>query len=380
MDINEAKQVLDDYKKGVATLDQIKMVENWYMAISREQELNSDEANFSNVEDNIWEAILKRTGLAIEQPNHHISKLWPRLIAAASIVIVIAAGGFYFYKNYDATNPIVNSQHDIAPGGNKAFLTLSNGKRITLTDAKTGELAEQSGVKITKAADGQLIYTVSSVSNQSNKINAYNTIETPRGGTYQVRLPDGTKVWLNAASTIKYPVSFSSRQARRVLLLSGEAYFEVSKDKKHPFIVQTDQQEVKVLGTHFNINNYKDESSVKTTLLEGSIIVNNQVILKPGEQATNNTNNISIKTVDINAAVDWKNNDFILDGESFGSIMRKISRWYDVQIIYDHPSPETIQLGGWISRNSNISAILKRMESTGKVHFKVQGRRVTITK
>jgi len=303
---------------------------------------------------------------------------------AAAVAIVIIGLGLFFYTNRTSKQADVNkTAFDIKPGGNKAFLTLADGKRLTLTDVKNGEVAQQHGVKITKAADGQLIYTVSSISNENNK-NIYNTIETPKGGTYQVRLPDGTKVWLNAASTLKYPVSFIPSQARRVLLLGGEAYFEVAKDKKHPFIVQTDRQEVRVLGTHFNVNSYSDEKSDKTTLLEGSVKVitlnGSSKTLIPGQQSQITKTNISvIENIDLEDVTSWKNGYFKFN-EGLESIMNKVSRWYDMDIVYQTKPNNEAVFNGKISRNRSLKELLNMLEFVGDVHFKIEGRRIIVQK
>jgi transmembrane sensor len=313
-------------------------------------------------------------------------KLWPRIAAVASILICLSAG-FYFYKQLGTNQLTTSSTVDIAPGGNKAFLTLADGKRIALTDIKNGELAEQSGVKIIKATDGQLIYTISSVSNETNKAKDYNTIETPNGGQYQVTLPDGSKVWLNAASSLKFPPSFSRLVNRRVELLRGEAYFEIAKDKNHPFIVKSNGQEVKVLGTHFNINSYSDEQSTKTTLLEGSVkieIVSGSrpkkgVVIRPGQQSILSGERIRIVDADIESDLAWKNQEFVFKGENIQSIMRKLSRWYDIEVNYNGDCSH-LSFYGVLSRSKNISSVLKLMENAGNVKFKIEGKKITVNK
>ena len=369
------KTLIGKYYKGECSEEERAVVESWLVSELQKDLPSPSLWEIEAADDRMRQVINDHTNVK----HATVRSLWPKMMAAA-VIIIIGLGLFLYTYNTNKQPDLNKIALDIKPGGNKAFLTLADGKRIALTDIKNGKLAEQSGVKIIKAADGQLIYTVSGVSDENSKINAYNIIETPRGGTYQVRLPDGTKVWLNAASTLRFPSSFARLVNRRVELLSGEAYFEVAKDKKHPFIVQTEKQEVEVLGTHFNINSYPDESSIKTTLLEGSVSINKRIILKPGEQATNETDKFRIQKIDSRTAVDWINNDFVLKGNNFRSIMRKIARWYDVEIIYDSSAPDDIELWGMVSRKGNISTILKRIESTTKVHFRIEGRRVTVTK
>lgn len=307
--------------------------------------------------------------------------LWPKLVAAASILIAIFAG-FYFYSGTGHTlNSIAtaSTKHDAAPGGNKATLTLSDGSQISLTDAGNGQLAEQSGVRITKNADGQLVYSI--VPSDTKEL-AYNTISTPRGGVYQINLPDGTSVWLNAASSIKFPTTFAHLSQRQVEL-RGEAYFEVAKNKKLPFIVSTGQQQVEVLGTHFNINSYEDEEEVKTTLLEGSVKVSagNVMFLKPGQQATSSVRlggKVKVGPANIEQAMAWKNGFFHFEKENLHSVLRQLARWYDVEVVYqiDRPDDEFV---GDIPRGVKLSEVLKILEFEG-THFRIEGRKLFVIK
>lgn len=377
------KTLIGKYYKGECSEEERSVVESWLVSELQKDLPSPSLWEIEAADDRMRQVINAHTGVK----HATVLPLWPKMVAAAVAIVIIGLGLFLYTSKTNKRPDLNKVAFDIKPGGNKAFLTLTDGKRIALTDIKNGELAEQSGVKITKAADGQLIYTVSSVSDENSKINAYNIIETPRGGTYQVRLPDGTKVWLNAASALKYPVSFSSRQARRVLLLSGEAYFEVAKDKKHPFIVQTDQQEVKVLGTHFNINSYTDEKSIKTTLLEGSvkieIVSGNRpkqgVVIRPGQQSVLSGERIRIVAADIESDLAWKNQEFVFKGENIQSIMRKLSRWYDIEVNYNGDCSH-LSFYGVLSRSKNISSVLKLMENAGNVNFKIDGKKITVNK
>lgn len=318
-------------------------------------------------------------------------KLWSKRIAVAAMLVLCTSGGLYFYLGNQKLN---NKQlaGDIAPGSNKALLTLADGSKIVLDEALKGNLTSQNGVRITKADDGQLVYTINEDA-QSRKINneagetLTNTISTPRGGQYQVNLPDGTRVWLNAASLIKFPVSFSNLKQRKVEL-QGEAYFEVEKDATKPFLVITDQQEVQVLGTHFNISSYKDELDTKTTLLEGSVKVRllntkrvSQKVLKPGDQSQIRATSaqINVVTVDPQSEIAWKNGRFFFENEPIEDIMKQIKRWYDVDVEYeDNMAGKTIW--GSVTRYGNVSKVLSVLESTGGVHFKIEGRRIIVRK
>ncbi len=308
-------------------------------------------------------------------------RLWPRIAVAAAAVAVIAFGVYFFRDNsVIVTNDNVLVAPDIDPAGNKAYLTLGNGKRIALTGASDGRIATQANVQITKTANGQLVYRIAKNKSGVSTVE-YNTIETPNGGRYEIALPDGTHVWINAASALKYPASFASLKERRVEL-QGEAYFQVAKDKQHPFIVKTSQQEVKVLGTHFNINSYADEPGTKTTLLEGSVDVTslhnrNSKILVPGQQAMVKGNDIKVGEADVDQAVSWKNGDFIFVGEDLKAVMRQVARWYDVEIEY-RGNINSSGVVSTISRTKKLSQLLKALQINQGIHFKVEGRRVLV--
>ncbi|MCC8423589.1 FecR family protein [Mucilaginibacter sp. UR6-11] len=299
-------------------------------------------------------------------------RLWPRYVAAASILLFLSFGAYFLLK--PKPTPQL-AQNTILPGTNKAILTLGNGQKIDLNDAKNGALVKAAGIRITKDKKGQITYVVENTGQPAQ----YNTTTTPKGGQWHLVLADGTQVWLNAASSLHYPTAFNGKE--RLVELTGEGYFEVAKDKAHPFIVKTAQESVQVLGTHFNINSYADEPSVKTTLLEGSVKVSNaqrSVLIKPGEQAVLVNNDLVVKEADTEEAVAWKEGRFIFNDESLESIMRKVSRWYDVDITYKGVDPKQV-FGGTLSRYGELNKLLHKIELTQGVHFKVEGRRIVVT-
>ncbi|WP_316841275.1 FecR family protein [Pedobacter gandavensis] len=306
-----------------------------------------------------------------------------RYLSAAAILMIVGISTYFFLNKVNPQDQSVASV--IVPGSNTATLTLADGRKINLSDAKNGAILEQTGIQITKSADGRLMYKVQGTEGATAQSLTYNTIETPKGGQYQVILPDGTKVWLNAVSSLRFPMSFASLSERKVEL-SGEAYFEVEKDKAHPFKVVSDGQEVQVLGTHFNINSYKDEGGIKTTLLEGSVKVTSkgtkqaEVIIKPGEQAILNPEGIEIVKTDVEQVIDWKNGDFIFQHESLKEIMNKIGRWYNVRVIYDKDVDTALTFSAQISRSKDIPEILKSLESTGEVNFDIRGTTIKVRK
>ena len=301
-----------------------------------------------------------------------------RKIAAMAAMLCALGLFYYFFKDKKTPEFSAHVTHaaKIVPGGNKAMLTLGNGKVIVLDSAHNGMLATQGGVHVYKSKNGRLVYDVSKYNTQPTDELTYNTISTPRGGQYQVVLPDGSKVWLNAQSSLKFPARFTDKQ--RNVTLQGEAYFEVAKDKMHPFKVSVNNTEVEVLGTHFNIMGYNDEDATTTTLLEGSVKIikgNTQQLIVPGQQAMVKQD-ITVKNVNVNEAVEWKNGNFNFAHEKLQSIMRKIARWYDVDVDYEgKTTPATFV--GTVPRSQNITEVLKYLELTGLVHFKITERRIT---
>ena len=320
-----------------------------------------------------------------------VKMLWPsfrKIASVAAVFILITSTAIYFLSSPDSKKQVIVktkanlNKNIVLPGGNKAMLTLADGSNIILGSAQDGILAKQANIDIRKTTGGKIIYNISNPLGTNTPV-LYNTITTPRGGQYQVTLSDGTKVWLNAASSLKFPAAFSNNE--RVVELTGEAYFEVAKltgpsvagreGGRIPFKVITANQTVEVLGTHFNINAYADEAAIKTTLLEGSVKVvhsktNNSQLLKPGQQATVGAK-IQISDVDASQAIAWKNGYFIFSHEDIGSIMRQVSRWYDINIQYED---NVTQEGfiGTISKFKDVAQVLDMLQLTGAVHFKTE--------
>lgn len=323
-----------------------------------------------------------------EQPKivrlHQLS--WLK-IAATVLVGCIGLSLYYVTKKNKVTTPVIakiRPVKPIVPGGNKATLTLSDGRVIVLDSAQNGSIVNNGKANVIKSKKGLLVYHALaanvSVNAENNEVPTYNTLTTPKGGEYQVVLPDGTKVWLNSASSIKYPTAFIGNERR--VDLTGEAYFEVAKNKDKPFYVSIHNVEVRVLGTHFNIAAYADDNDITTTLLEGSVQVKNNdnlSIIKPGYQAivNNNTNTIKVKQANIEKVMAWKNGYFIFDDEDIAAIMKKVSRWYDVEVEYRGNFTNT-KFGGTFYRFKGINELLTHLEQIGKIHFKTAGRRITV--
>jgi ferric-dicitrate binding protein FerR (iron transport regulator) len=302
--------------------------------------------------------------------------------SAAAAILILLTAGIYYYQN--SPEPVLvktetpRFKNDILPGNNKAILTLDDGSKINLDDAKTGILASESNIDIKKTGAGQLEYAAGT---QSVKTVKYNILSTPMGGEYQLVLPDGSKVWLNSGSTLRFPTAFIGSE--RIVELKGEAYFDIAKNPKMPFLVRTNNaMDIKVLGTQFNIMAYDDEKNINTTLIEGSVEVlkgSGKTMLKPGQEAILNrgSGNIKVASADLEQAIAWKNGYFIFYNENIESIMRKVSRWYNVDVVYQG-NLSNKDFVGTISRNKNISELLKMLELTGAVHFSIDGRRITV--
>ena len=306
-------------------------------------------------------------------------KLIPLVGVAASVLLVFAIGLAIYMQQFDGNN----RQEVIMPGADKAVLTLADGTQVALDSVAKGSLYNQGGVQVIDSG-GNVAYTAAPVATGETM---YNTITTPRGGQYKVIMADGTQVWLNAASSLRYPVTSGS--GRRVAELAGEAYFEVTSMKnpegegKLPFIVEVADMQVEVLGTHFNVMAYGDEPAIQTTLLEGAVRVSDgdsELLLKPGQQAQlAKEKGLSLsRQVDIRAVLAWKNGYFRYNDTGIITIMNQISRWYDVQIEYDSPQIRQLNFGGVVSRKDQVNAMLDLMELTGVVHFEIKGRTILI--
>jgi len=321
-------------------------------------------------------------------------RIW-RTVAAASIIFVLLATGAYFWFNKQ--QPVVAKteerfKNDVAPGGNKAILTLGDGSTIILDSAQNGKISEQGTTSVSKINNSLLAYNANI---NSSKTVLYNIVSTPAGGQYQVVLPDGSKVWLNAVSSLRFPTAFTGKE--RTVELTGEAYFEIAKDKNKPFNVMVNGMQVEVLGTHFNVMAYNDENAIKTTLLEGAVKVMTQPlspkggqekggyeILKPGQQAQVNNSPSGdggiqvIDDADMEEAVAWKNGFFQFRKTDLKTILRQAQRWYDVDVVYEADIPQGFFAN--IPRDMPISKLLNLLELTDYVHFKIEGRKITVTK
>jgi transmembrane sensor len=308
-------------------------------------------------------------------------RLWPRIAAAASIIIAVSSGTYFILHKNQPAQQTAENRNDVPPGSNKAILKMANGKQVVITGAKNGLLAQQGSTTITKTADGKLTYANSG---NNNSIMLYDTLIVPRGGQHQIKFSDGSIAFLNADSKLRIPENFE-KSDRTVELISGEADFHVVHNAKSPFRVKVKGQITQDIGTEFNINAYPDEAIIKTTLLEGAVRVssnNRSSILKPGQQAAVNpsSNTIRVYNVDTDEAFAWKNGKFMFSSTRLEDIMRQLSRWYDVEVVYQDDSIKQKQFSAISTRFANASQVLHDLELTGEVKFKIEGKRITVLK
>ena len=412
MSISQIKNLLDSYIAGSATQQEQQLVEQW---LEENDQQNTEWQLMNNKDKAAWLLQLYRDidnsitpkdadweeDNTIDSSHAWYKKFW--VPVAAALIVSIGAGIYYFLlPQQERATPVSviapQLQNDALPGTNKAILMLDNGKTILLDDSQDGVLVKQGGTAVSK--QGENLMYKGKGNNDKDAPVVFNTLTTPRGGQYKLVLADGSKVWLNASSSIRYPVSFTGNE--RKVEITGEVYFEISQlsvdglkgkaTKRIPFIVKVNMlgregAEVEVLGTHFNINAYDDEDAISTTLLEGSIKISpprpnekslEAVIITPGQQARLNKNGLLqlVKEVNIEETVAWKNGLFMMDGVAIPAVLRQLARWYDVDIVYGNGIPEG-RITGDIPRDMNLSEVLKVMELSG-VHFKIDNKKIIV--
>ena len=359
----KAVELLDRYLQGMCTPEECAIVEAVYKQYAHQKPFKEDDLDFTR----IGEDSFLKISAAIDARQRRPIRLLPRIVAAASILLSVSIGGYFIWHKNSVDPTMITAKNDIPPGHNQATLTLANGQRILLTKGLYSNLTQ--GTTAIKINDG-ITYTAGLKGNAATTI--YNTLSTANGeqSPYPLILPDGSKVWLNAQSSITFPTAFNGKE--RIVKITGEALFEVYHNAKQPFKVQTQTQTIEDIGTIFNVNAYANESVTKTTLIAGKVKVND-VFLEPGQQ----TDGSHIKTVNTKRYTAWKNGDFYFEDDNIQTVMRQLSRWYNIEVGYEGNIP-TDGFNARISRSKNISAILQILENTKGVHFKIEGRRVTV--
>lgn len=369
----KAKALLQKYSEGTCTDEEKAWVEEWYLRLNaRETDLSGEEL----------EEDLRQLKTRLERISRTKSAKIIRLRAVAAVFLLLAGVGLCWYMIADRpSSSLLSGYHsgDVHPGRNRAVLTLANGRVIDLDSAGSGVLAAEGGVIIRKGQGGQIVYKARPAGS-ATAATGFNTVSTPNGGQYKVVLPDGTQVWLNAASSLRYPVRFAAD--RREVFLSGEAYFDVTENKDHPFVVQSSGQSVTVTGTEFNINAYENESVVATTLVTGSIRVReeksgNTETLRPGQQSVLGPSLFQVREVDANSYASWKNGQFVFYNVPLPAVLRQIERWYDVSFERSR-LPEDITFWGSVSRQVMLSELLEVIAINTGLTFRREGRRIMI--
>lgn len=382
MRIQKLLAIIQKYLTGTASAAEEKAIDKWYESADRKTVQPVPEEKLSLLKEESYNNIIGQLGM-----RNRVIPFYKRasVRVAATVLILLGAGSYFLFFNNTKNVPVnsgntVTAQHDVAPPkNNKAILTLADGTKIELDSSGKGTLAMQGNVNVVKKENDVIVY------NGSTTETAYNTLYVPKGSKpLKLALADGSLVWLNVSSSITYPVAFTGKE--RKVEISGEAYFEITKNASMPFIVKkvNGNTEIKVLGTHFNVNAYNDEEDIKVTLLEGSVKVgeaNTQYskILSPGQQAQVTSNKITVSNnVDMEEVMAWKDGRFYFDGASISSIMRQVEKWYDVDIQYD--TDVKYSFVAKISRDVNVSELLKIFELTDLVHFKIEGKKIIVMK
>lgn len=395
MNKKDAEELLKKYRSGTCSEEERALLEHWY------HRLDNGESRITAQE---LDAMRKQTWQNLAGGRHkvRIFPSWYGSVAAVLMLAILSVSAWLFLNSSPdeqvatGVEVVPVEKQEVLPGGNKAVLSLADGTVISLTDVDNGKIAEDHGMAIRKTADGQILYEPAQddarqLKDSDAEAKLYNRISTPRGGQYHVTLPDGTRVWLNAASSLKYAVRFT--EAARIVELAGEAYFEVNAMRsaagtRVPFIVLASNQCVEVLGTRFNINSYEDEDAVCTTLLEGSVRVSvtspdenrpdetNALLLKPEQQSVLVGDHLGKREVNAEEMVAWMNGYFSFKHADIKTIMRQLSRWYDLEVVYEGQIPAST-FSGKVDRNMNLSNVLEVL-AFSDVNFRLEGKRMII--
>ncbi len=383
-------KLFDRIYNGVATDDDIREYNRWCRGFQESRGFQEKDLPLADLEK-IKAGMLAEIEKQISS-SHKISrpKVWRRITAAASIILVLAIGSYYFmHRQHSDPEQMVQATPpdvDVTPGGNKAMLTLANGQTIVLDNIQPGQLASQGSSRVTKADSGVLVYqseklTIKGVTQEAQAPVTFNTLTIPRGGQYQLILPDGTKVWLNSASSIRFPTAFTGKE--RSVAITGEVYMEVAKDTAHPFIVTARHTNITVLGTRFNVMAYDNEPAVNATLLEGSVQVTvpgtrAATVISPGQQASvdNTSRDITIRKVNAANIAAWIYGQLSLKDCSLQEFMNQLSRWYNVDVEYTGKVPSQ-RFGGMIDRNAPLSDVLSALD-VGGIHTKLENNKIIV--
>ena len=382
-DLPKKKRIEELSKKwlnGTLTKEEQEEYDLWYNSYQDKIVEDFSEENFNEIGKRIYLSIEQKESLRNARPQNTNSKIRYRTPAvAASILILMLAGAFVYFQSYWLHQEVeLSSQSNIVPGRNRAILNVGNEVILDLDSLHVGDEYETDAMKISINQDGELTYSAKATSGKEDS-DKLNIVSTPRGGQFVINLSDGSRVWLNASSTLSFPNNFSGKQ--RIVELKGEAYFEVATKTEMPFIVRTTQEEVEVLGTHFNVSSYQSDPTSTVSLLEGKVKVSTSsqqsIVLKPGEQSIVKKGLIEVQPFNLNEAIAWKDGEFMFNNENIKNAMTKIARWYDVEVDISAIEKD-IEIWGTVSKYKDIEEVLKVIEMTGSVHFKIEGRRIYV--
>ncbi|WP_214071767.1 FecR family protein [Mucilaginibacter sp. dw_454] len=377
LSFEKLQELSDKWLKGTITAEELELLEGWY---NRQPDVDINWQAGDADEEQLRERLLYHI-TQVQKAEAPVRPLYKRpMVYQVAAILALAFGATFYYISAIKSKPVaavdaLTKAEIKAPNPNQAVLTLANGKKVVLDNAGNGLIAKQGNTQISKTQDGKVIYNSGQTAAEAPP--ELNTISTPAGGKYQITLPDGSKVWLNALTALKFPAAFKGKE--RIVELDGEAYFEVAKNKEMPFKVKmANNTSIQVLGTHFNIMAYANESSINATLLEGSINVQRGSLSKmmvPGQEARI-TDQINLREVNAEEAVAWMNGLFSFDKTDIRTVLRQIERWYSVEVEYEGAVPDN-QITGYISRSSNLPEVIKMLELSG-VKIGIYGKKIKV--
>lgn len=375
MSESELKDLLRRFREGTCTEEEKELLELWFDQTSVRSDWKWTDAQ---AQEHTRQQMLNSIQMHVKETDLKPRRLWPYLsAAAASVALLLVSGAWWFLHSGNERDKVADySQTVVKPGTQQAMLTLSDGSSVLVDGAARGVLSKDGDMTVLKTDQGNLEYRKDSEGQASD---GRNTLLVPRGSTFKVTLPDGTIAWINSATRMTYPAGNTGSE--RLVELSGEAYFEVSPDKKRPFKVVSGGTEITVTGTHFNVNAYEDEKDVTTTLAEGQVVVRREMehaVLKPGQQAlSSGSGKLTVRKADVEGSLAWKEGYFVFDDMELRSVMKTIARWYDVEVVYEGDIPPQ-RFGGTFSKSKDLGGLLSYLGQLSNIHFKQQGKKIMV--
>ncbi|MES2109914.1 MAG: FecR domain-containing protein [Bacteroidota bacterium] len=380
MDEITFKALLDKYQNGTCTPGETALLESWYTTRASQDRLPPPgQQELSQYQQLIWQDITEKTGVNAPQPViASTRKLWPRIAAAAAILLIIGSGGYYFLHQNNNNQLAQNQPEQIAPQQNGITLALANGKKISIDPNHKGKLKTDDGAEASQQGKALDYRQQQTQNQQQTQEPVMQTLANNSGSKFSLTLADGTEAILDAHSSISYPTAFNQKERR--ITITGQAYFKVKHNEKQPFYVTAKNETVEDIGTEFNVDAYEDEAAIKTTLVQGSVRINQKLILKPGEQAVYNNDQLTTKTADLEATLSWLQGKLIFNHEPLESILKRVARVYDVTFIFADESLKTKKFNGQVSQTRKLATVLNFFRKTGEVDFLAEGKTVKVFK